>query len=155
MSRASKYFSGEDLACRGAGYVRVPRDIQEADAFWSVLHVGDEIRADFGHPLVCRSGWRSTAHNLRIGGAWRSMHKVLALDLAPRYREFPVDEDYARAIADLGTVVESHFASLGGIGRYNSFIHIDCRQRMRRPIARWEDNATWRRYERLERSVIV
>jgi len=154
MTKPSKFFSWDELACRGAGYVRVPRDVQEADAFWSVLHVGDEIREDFGHPLVCRSGWRSTAHNLRIGGAWHSMHKVLALDLAPSYREFPTDEDYTQALADRGTVIEGYSANLGGIGKYSSFIHIDARQRMGRPKARWEDNATWRRYESTQRSVV-
>lgn len=150
---ASKYFSWDELACRGANYVRVPRDIREAEAFWSVLGVGDEIREDFGHPLVCRSGWRSATHNLRIGGAWHSMHKILALDLAPSYRDFPTAEDYATALAELGSVVDSYSANLGGIGRYNSFIHIDCRQRLGRSEARWEDNATWRRYESTQRSV--
>jgi len=151
MRMASKYFSWDELACRGAGYCRVPREAGEADAFWSVLDAGDEVRRGFGRPLVCRSGWRSMAHNLSIGGAWRSMHKILALDLAPRHRDFPTPTDYALAMAELSDIIETQSASLGGIGTYSSFIHIDCRQRMRRPIARWEDNATWRRYESTQR----
>ena len=147
------YFSWDELACNGAGYVRLPTgESPEREAFWGVLEVGDAVRDEFGHPLVCRSGWRSTAHNLSIGGAWRSMHKILALDLAPRHRDFPTPADYDLALLRLGEVVENHASRLGGVGKYNSFLHIDCRQRMGRPVARWEDNATWRRYESTQRS---
>ena len=151
MRMASRYFSWDELSCRGAGYCRIPRAAEEANAFWSILDIGDEVRRDFGHPLVCRSGWRSTAHNLSIGGAWRSMHKTLALDLAPRHRDFPGDEDYALAMINLEDAIYAHESAIGGIGTYNSFIHIDCRQYLGRPIARWEDNATWRRFENTQR----
>ena len=141
---ASQYFTWSELQCKRTGTVRFPRSSAEEAAFWPLLSAADEIRQHFGRPLVCRSGHRSTTHNLLIGGALRSMHLLLAMDLAPRRQDWPA-ENYEIAMAELAAICETF--DLGGLGKYKTFIHIDQRQALGRPRARWEDNATWRRYE--------
>ena len=145
MRHASKYFTWRELQCRGSGLVRLPRTSQEEAAFWGLLEIAEQIRSQFGHPVVCRSGHRGHLHNLKIGGALRSMHLFLAMDLAPRRRDWP-GENFDHAMSALSSIIEEQ--NLGGVGRDQNFIHIDLRESLGRPRARWEDNARWTRYDR-------
>tara|TARA_R100001480_G_scaffold151257_1_gene152475 strand:- start:92 stop:448 length:357 start_codon:yes stop_codon:yes gene_type:complete len=40
------------------------------------LQICDKIRADFGKPLKVNSGYRTEAHNKKIGGVKNSSHKI-------------------------------------------------------------------------------
>jgi len=143
---ASEYFTWAEIQCRGSGQIRMPRTPAEEIAFWGLLNIADQIRREFGWPLVCRSGHRSTLHNLKIGGALRSMHtRLIALDLAPRRRDWP-EHNYDNAMLELERIIETH--NLGGVGLYQTFIHIDQRTALGNPQARWEDARNWNRYEK-------
>ena len=92
------------------------------------LRVVDQLRAHFGKPIVLLSSYRSPAYNAAIdGAATKSFHmRFQALDIAvagktPR-QVFEVLKDWRDA---------GRFK--GGLGLYNSFVHIDTRG----------SNATW------------
>ena len=83
----------------------------------------EAVRAHFGKPVTINSGYRSAAHNRRIGGARNSRHVMgLAADV----------------VVDRGAVSPNKVAQFvetlepGGLGRYKTFTHIDVQGRNRR-----------------------
>ena len=79
----------------------------------------EQMRVDLGFPIVVNSGYRCVLHNRAVGGVPNSQHRVFATDLAPESGEkAELDQMYAWA--------DAHFT---GIGRYDSFIHVDLREK--------------------------
>ena len=84
--------------------------------------MADEIRHRFGHPIRIISGYRSPAYNSCISGAGGSFHMEFnALDLTNEGGTVANMHAIARGLR------AGNPAFTGGIGRYNSFIHIDTR----------------------------
>jgi uncharacterized protein YcbK (DUF882 family) len=74
----------------------------------------EELRANWGRPVHVNSGFRTAAYNDKIGGADDSRHLYgLAADIV--IPNVPPDE-VATLAADLGA---------GGVGRYDTFTHVD------------------------------
>ena len=72
------------------------------------------VRNHFGEVVNINSGYRSPAHNKAIGGAKKSRHKMgMATDITV-FNHTPSE-------------VWKYLKSLnpGGLGRYNSFTHVD------------------------------
>ena len=99
------------------------------------MHVKQELvdflnllRLRFGHALIVNSGYRSPEHNKAVGGVPNSQHvKGLAADIRP---QDPKRLDELWALAD-------HMNQTGGVGRYNTFVHVD-----RRGVrARWDNRS--------------
>ncbi|MEM6492135.1 MAG: D-Ala-D-Ala carboxypeptidase family metallohydrolase, partial [Pseudomonadota bacterium] len=71
-------------------------------------------RSAIGRPMAVNSGYRSPAHNRRIGGAKRSYHvRGMAADIAI---DGPEPDDLVAAARAFG---------IGGVGLYRSFRHLD------------------------------
>ena len=91
----------------------------------SLLDLCNEIRSAFGKPILVNSGYRSPEHNRAVGGVENSYHvQGLAADLRPRD---PRDLPRLQQIADRVNIY-------GGVGFYDSFVHVDARGRR----ARWD-----------------
>ena len=74
------------------------------------------IRNYFGKAVTVNSGYRTAAYNTKVGGAKKSNHvKGMAADIAI-YRITP---------AEVAKVVET--MGLKGVGKYNTFTHVDTR----------------------------
>lgn len=87
------------------------------------------LRDHFDAPITVNSGYRSPAHNKKVGGASRSQHLLgKAADIVV---EGVSPDDVADAIELL---IEQGKISQGGLGRYNSFTHYD----IRGTKARWD-----------------
>lgn len=100
---------GEDqLECSCCG------EILFNDLFWRHMSLLQALRGRLG-PIEVTSGHRCEKHNADVGGAPKSMHKEFATDLKPRLAS--LERTYAAA-KDVGFT---------GLGRYNSFLHVDCR----------------------------
>lgn len=79
------------------------------------LLILDKIREDYGKPLRVNSGYRSKAHNLKVGGRVGSSHlKGLAVD-------FHCNNSADRTLL-LNAIYKNGIVRVG-IG--NTFIHID------------------------------
>lgn len=113
-----RFFSPEEIACRGTGMVLL--DDRSIDA----LDRLDELRTRMGHPLIVNSGYRSPEHNRAVGGAARSKHmNGIAFDISMENVDPHRFEAEARALG------------FNGIGLYppqkprgaRNFIHIDTR----------------------------
>lgn len=72
------------------------------------------LRAAWGKPLVINSGYRTPAHNKRIGGAPNSAH------LKGRATDIRMPEKDQEAFIALARKM-----GYTGIGRYPTFVHLD------------------------------
>lgn len=121
--RNIRYFSADEIAPRGVYPDLWPNIIP-------TLRFAMLLREEFG-PTAVNSGFRDAMYNESVGGAPQSLHVSFnALDLVPRtgtphwWNEF---------LLDLG------LARLGGVGKYQGFVHLDTRWLvLGRPAATWE-----------------
>lgn len=91
----------------------------------------EDMRNELGFPLIINSGYRCPDHNRRIGGAARSWHMIFATDVRPAWRteadDGTVDDvEFLKRIDRFRKLAET-IPEIGGIGRYNTFTHIDTR----------------------------
>lgn len=90
---------------------------------YDLIEILEKVRAEFG-PVYINSGNRCKRHNELVGGSKRSQH------LYGRAADVVVKNVDPKKIADF---VEELMPDHGGIGRYESFTHIDTRTNR----ARW------------------
>ena len=124
--KASEHFKWEEFYCPTSNKVIV-NDL-------TLEHVDklEHLRLAFGRPLRVNSGYRCPEHNASVGGADKSMHLEFATDLTPLGKDvdLPTDLTLLHHLA-----IELNFT---GIGRYDNFIHLDCRSFIGRPSAEWD-----------------
>jgi len=89
------------------------------------------LRDELNAPIKINSGYRSAAHNKKIGGVSNSQHvKGTAADIV--VKGFTPDE-VAKAIEQL---IAKGKMNQGGLGIYDSFVHYDIRGNK----ARWNNS---------------
>ena len=102
------------------------------DLFYRHMSKLETLRQELGFALLFNSGYRCPPHNKAVGGSENSMHTKFASDIRP---EIIQGEDIALFEIKLRSIEEKaeelHF---GGIGVYDEFIHLDCRDKK----ARWK-----------------
>ena len=112
----------------------------------------EPLRVLYGRPIRCISGYRSPAHNAEIHGAGQSQHMLgKAADIVPAELDWVAlhtgegtDAD-ATKLAEFLSLIEHHLGreldSVGGIGAYPAWVHLDIRPQGSPPhIARWFGN---------------
>ena len=106
----SPYFDRSEFACScGCGFDTVDAELIE------VLTV---LRKHFDAPVNINSSARCETHNSHIGGSPRSQHKRgRAADIVVK----------GATPGDVYTYLDTLYPSQFGIGKYNSFTHIDTR----------------------------
>lgn len=78
----------------------------------------EELRTQYGKPIIINSGFRCPKHNAEVGGAPSSWHLLFATDIRPDIgNESDLMYLYKLALA----------ANWGGIGLYEGRIHLDIR----------------------------
>jgi len=111
----------EPFACTHCGLIKVN------DLFWDHMVLLEDLRRDYGRAIGVNCGYRCPEHNEEVGGAPRSMHLEFATDI----RCADLDQLYELAV-DLG---------FAGIGRYNTFLHLDLRDKMTHQPAQWDNRS--------------
>ena len=112
-AKGVKHFKISEFKCKHCGKVKL--DI-------NLLVKLEELRKKTG-PLVINSGYRCPTHNRNVGGAPNSQHvKGTAADV--RGTRMSANNVYAHA---------NKIFNNGGVGRYNTFTHVD----VRNGKARW------------------
>ena len=71
-----------------------------------------------GFGIAVNSGYRCPAHNKAAGGAEQSWHMLFATDIRPVDNDPDKLRELYRAAIGMG---------FGGIGRYDTFLHLDLR----------------------------
>ena len=107
----SEHFREVEFACNHCGKLHPDGVPQE------LVDVLERIRLRYGKPVVINSGYRCLTHNAAVGGATNSEH------MKGRAADFWMNGvDPAQVYADLDNEWPN-----GGLGKYNSFTHIDVR----------------------------
>ncbi|MCH9664311.1 MAG: DUF882 domain-containing protein [Gammaproteobacteria bacterium] len=84
---------------------------------YTLIAALENMREEYGKPMKINSAYRTRQHNTNVGGVSNSQHrKGRAVDVHIDNQE---DGDRLEELA--------HKYLIGGVGRYNSFIHIDSR----------------------------
>ena len=128
-TKASKNFSWAEFFCPSSGSM-----ILEDMVFEHISKL-QKLRDEYG-PQKVNSGYRSPEHNAIVGGAKSSMHLRFATDITPiGWKDSQEDlQEFFDEIEE-----DAKHLAFGGIGRYNTFIHLDCRTLIDRPKARWDN----------------
>ena len=105
------HFSVAELACRCAGRFCDSEYYHDAE-FLDALEV---LREKVGRALIINSGHRCAQWNAAVGGAPRSMHKMLAVDISLIAHDRHALLSAARALG------------FNGIGMARTFLHLDRR----------------------------
>jgi uncharacterized protein YcbK (DUF882 family) len=84
----------------------------------------ERMRRELGFPIAINSAYRCEKHNREVGGVADSWHLLFATDIRP-------DDGSPVKLGALFELAEAY--GFGGIGRYDTFIHLD----LRPEHARW------------------
>ena len=115
--KISQYFDRSEFACScGCGFDTV-------DA--ALLEILEKIRNHYGVPVTVNSAARCLVHNRAIGSTDRSQH------IQGKAADIVVDHVPPLSVY---TYLESQYPNSHGIGSYETFTHIDSRDRR----ARWK-----------------
>jgi len=90
-----------------------------------LIDILEDVRTYFGKPVSVNSGCRCIPHNRAEGGAERSTHAIA------RGADIEVEDVQPDDVADY---LEDTYPTCHGIGRYDSFTHVDSRSNK----ARWD-----------------
>lgn len=109
MTWDAKHFSRAEFACKcGCGF-----DTPDYELVRSL----EVLRAHFDQPVTVTSGCRCTTYNKAVGGSVGSQH------LRGRAADVVVKNVPPSVVAELAEQM-----GLGGVGRYETFTHIDTRR---------------------------
>jgi len=113
----SEHFKASEFRCKdNSNFVFIDNEL---------LQVLETVRSHFNKPVIINSGYRTPTYNEKIGGAKHSQHCLgKASDI------------YITGIApkEIYNFLDSLYPLKYGLGLYNTFIHIDTRDKK----SRWQ-----------------
>tara|TARA_R110002020_G_scaffold176317_4_gene368525 strand:- start:1134 stop:1547 length:414 start_codon:yes stop_codon:yes gene_type:complete len=107
----SAHFHENEFRCRCCGELHpdgVPQEL--------IDHL-EAVRMHFGKPVKINSGYRCPTHNKNVGGAKNSLH------MQGKAADHYISGVYPAVVA----AFHAQRIQDGGVGKYNSFTHIDVR----------------------------
>jgi uncharacterized protein YcbK (DUF882 family) len=134
-TNVSSHLTFQELACHDTARTPYPAKFIADGRLSELALLFEEVRALLGgQPLTILSAYRTPSHNRKIGGAPNSWHMHgRALDIRPP--DGMTADQMAGKLKDAWNY--SQLPSLGGIGVYRAFIHIDTRRTGGRLVAWW------------------
>ena len=114
----SEHFKASEFTCHHCG------TLPDGGMATELIDLLEDLRTHFGKPVTINSGYRCPIHNANVGGAKNSQH---LLGTAADVVISGVSPSTVYSWADENNPT-------GGVGKYNSFTHIDVRSGK----ARWE-----------------
>ncbi len=114
--QVSEHFKREEFACKcGCGFATVDIDL---------ILVLESVRKHFDKPVKINSACRCAEHNSAVGGSYGSKHKQgIAADIV-------VSQTNPMLVYQF---LDKHMPNKGGLGMYDTFTHVDVREKK----ARW------------------
>ncbi len=93
--------------------------------FFRHMELLEQMRVKLVFPIMINSGYRCLDHNKAIGGATRSWHLLFATDVRPAWVSGKDEEEVERRLKAMNE--EGEALGFGGLGTYNTFMHLDLR----------------------------
>ena len=116
----TEHFKFSECVCSCCDRIKI------VPGFYRHMALLERMRLDLDAPITITSGYRCPEHNAKVGGAQRSRHLLFATDIKPS------DDDPKKLLWMYRIALNLDF---GGIGMYETFIHLD----MRPHPARWRE----------------
>jgi uncharacterized protein YcbK (DUF882 family) len=109
----SEHFKSDEFKCKCCG--KLPAHGMSKQ----LIELLEQIRAAFNKSITITSGYRCEKHNKEVGGAKKSQHMDgIAADI--KVTDVSAHEVHAYLL--------KHFDDkIGGLGKYKSWTHVDCR----------------------------
>ena len=119
MGDLSAHFSKSEFACKcGCGFGTRKNDVSR-----DLILLLEQMRAEYGKPIVITSGCRCPEHNKQVGGVVGSAHmRGTAADI------HVAGGANRRKLVDIAVMLGA-----AGIGVANGFVHVDCDHTLPRP----------------------
>tara|TARA_R110000824_G_scaffold69581_2_gene179129 strand:- start:384 stop:749 length:366 start_codon:yes stop_codon:yes gene_type:complete len=119
MSNITENFKYEELVSRPSLCLKI------TPLLYHHMDLLQKLR-DIVGAISINSAYRTDENNSRVGGVDNSMHLEFATDLRP----------HSVGLDALNK--EAERLGFSGIGRYKTFLHVDCRAFLGRDNARWD-----------------
>ncbi len=116
----TEHFKFSECVCSCCDRIKI------VPGFYRHMELLERMRLKIDAPISITSGYRCPEHNSKVGGKPRSWHLLFATDVKPTDEDPKILLRMYRIALDFG---------FGGIGKYESFIHLD----MRPETARWRE----------------
>lgn len=119
MGDISRHFNRSEFGCQ-CSY----EDCEDIAVDVELIKVLEDVREHFGKPVIINSSYRCERHNEDVGGAPRSKHRLgIAADIV-------VKTIHPHKVY---TYLDNKYPDRYGMGKYNTFTHVD----VRGSCARW------------------
>jgi len=133
MSQIGKYFKAEEFACPCCKKTAPSRRL---------VSILDAARAQLG-PLRINSGYRCAKHNKEVAGKSNSLHLpiggvVHAADVTYSDAGKRHGEHILKLYITLEGIARRYEGMPYGMGCYATFVHMDTRGEVGKPMARWD-----------------
>jgi len=129
MKPDTEHFKVKELDCKdGTAYP----ETWYSSRLKPLMDALEAIRGKISEPLFIHSGYRTEAHNAKVNGANKSMHKEgLAVDIAA------IHTKPHKLVLIIESLIKIKAIPDGGIGLYKGFVHYDIRTIIGKPPTRW------------------
>lgn len=116
------YFSFREMCTTNCKEDNYPRTMEQVGNLCALVSFLDEVRAEFGEPIVVNSGYRSDIVNQKVGGVHTSLHlQGRAADIRPLYEN---GREYYSELNRLYMILFRRQDETSELIRYREFIHV-------------------------------
>lgn len=132
--QVTQHFNISEFKCKANGEVIINADV--------IAHIQrlEEFRQWYGRAMSINSGYRTPEYNKKIGGAPQSQHMLgVASDIALPLQEFAGysktrQNEFLNNVKKKWTEICNADGLGGGVGFYDTFIHLDSRK----TVSHWD-----------------
>lgn len=116
------YFSFREMCKTNCKEDNYPQTMEQVGNLCALVSFLDEVRAEFGEPIVVNSGYRSDIVNQKVGGVRTSLHlQGRAADIRPLYEN---GREYYNELQRLYEILHQRKDETSELIRYKEFIHV-------------------------------
>lgn len=116
------YFSFKEMCKTNRKEDNYPQTMEQVENLCALVSFLDEVREEFGEPIVINSGFRSEIVNRKIGGVRTSLHlQGRAADIRPLYEN---GREYYSELQRLYNILHRRKDELSELLHYTTFIHM-------------------------------
>lgn len=116
------YFNFREMCKTSINADNYPRTMEQVGNLCALVSFLDEVRAEFGEPIVVNSGYRSDVVNQKVGGVRTSLHlQGRAADIRPLYEN---GREYYNELQRLYEILHRRKDETSELIRYKEFIHV-------------------------------
>ena len=116
------YFSFREMCKTNCEEDNYPRTMEQVSNLCVLVDFLDEVRDEFGEPIIVNSGYRSEIVNQKVGGVRTSLHlQGRAADIRPQYAN---GQEYYDELQRLYKILHERRGELAELIYYDTFIHV-------------------------------